>query len=190
MNGAGGKHSRAEMKALAHEVNADNKKLKSAETDADLKRRAFEALSKPPEDSESTKELVESVKALTRAVVSKELLDQEAAERARWSEKVRAMEKKMAMLEKRGKGQTAEAVALEKELWAMYDTPVVAPLPVAAPPLDIPGSATPSLAGGDGKGLAGGEATGTDRGGDANDPVEVAGGGAAGGDAGVAEVRI
>lgn len=193
LNGAGGKHSRAEMKALAHEVNADNKKLKSAETDAALKRRAFEALSAPPEDSKSTKELVESVKALTRAVVSKELLDQEAAERARWTEKVGAMEKKLNLYERRGKGNTPEAQDLEKALFAMYDTPVVAPLPVAAPPLDIPTPATPSLAGGDGEGVAGGEVAGTEGGGDVNDSVEVLGGGVAGGDegdAGVAEVRI
>ncbi|CAB1113880.1 unnamed protein product [Ectocarpus sp. CCAP 1310/34] len=191
-NGAGGKHSRAEMKALAHGVNAENKKLKSAETDAALERRAFEALSAPPEDSKSTKELVESVKALTRAVVSKELLDQDAAERARWKENVGAMEKKLELYEKRGKGNTPEAQDLEKALLAMYDAPVVAPLPVAAPTLDSPTSATPSLAGGDGAGVVGGEVAGTEGGGDVNDPVEVSGEGVAGGDeddAGVAEVR-
>lgn len=75
----------------------------------------------------------------------------------------------------------------------MLDAPVVAPLPAAASLQDIPSSATPSLAGGDGKGAGGGEVAGTEGDGDVNDLVEVSGGGVAGGDeggAGVGEVRI
>lgn len=165
MNGGGGKSSRAEVKKVKHEVNSENKKSRAADADADLRRRAFEAMSAPRVESKTSLALCASVQALTEAVVSKELLDQEEAKRKRWDAKVLAKEKKLAMWERRGKGESREAVALLEELEEMYDNPVVAPLPAAAPPLNTPSSSTPSLAGGGGQeGAAGGGGDGRETG--------------------------
>ncbi|CAN0471077.1 unnamed protein product [Ascophyllum nodosum] len=149
MNGAGGKQSRSDVKKMKHGVNADNKKVNTAQADADLKRKVLEALAAPAAESESARELSASVVTLIRAVVSRERLDQEAAERARWNLRVKAKSAQLAMLERRGKGDTKKALDLEDELNELYDNPVVALLPVVVPPVDTPSTTTPSSAGGD-----------------------------------------
>ena len=156
MNGAGGHSSRAAMKKVKHEVNKDNKNIKAAEEDAALRRRALEAMTAPPVDSKSALELSANVALLTKAVVSKERLDQEAAQRARYNALVESKNNKLQMLERRGKGGSPAAQQLEDELSDLYDNPIIAPLPVAASPVNTSGPATPSLAEGDGDGSAAG----------------------------------
>lgn len=194
MNGAGGKSSRAEVKKFKHEVNSENKKLKAADADTDLRRRAFEVILAPPLESESAKELSASVKTPTEAVVSKERLDQEEAARKRWHEEVGAKERKLAFLEKRKKGDSEEAKDLEDELMKLCANPVIAPLAVAASSVVAPTSETSNLAGGDGGGTAAGEVGEKEGPGDAEDEVEIergrAGSGAGGGGGGSEVVEV
>lgn len=83
---------------------------------------------------------------LPEAVVKKGRLDEEAARRARWEQLVGAKEKRLAMLERRGKGDTPQAEKLEDELEELYDNPVVAPLPEDDPPTHTPVPVDTSIA--------------------------------------------
>ena len=150
MNGTGGKQSRSDVKKTKHAVNADNKKVNTAQADADLKRKVLEALAALVAESKSARGLSASVATLTKAVLSRERLDQEAAKRARWNQKVDAKSAQLAMLERRGRGNTKKALDLNDELNELYDNPVV------VPPEDTPITNTPSSAGGGG-GAEGGD---------------------------------
>ena len=156
MNGAGGKQSRSDVQKMNYTVNAENKKVSTAQAGVDLKHKILEALTSPAAESKSARELSASVAMLTKAVASKEHLDQQAAERARWTLKVEAKSAQLAMLERRGRGSTKKALDIEDELNELYNNPGVAPLPVVMPPVDTPITNAPSSAGGDGGGAEGG----------------------------------
>lgn len=151
MNRAGGKLNRAETKKMKHAENVDNKNAKTAQEDAELKRKALTLLSSPPVESKSARELCASVAALTKAVVSREKLDEEAAARARWQQKVDVKEIQLRRLEKRGLGDSEKACKLNDELDELLDNPVVAPLQ------DPPDVNTSASAGGDKAGAEGGK---------------------------------
>ena len=140
---------------MNYTVNAENE-VSASQAGVNLKHKILEALTAPAAESKSARELSASVAMLTKAVASKEHLDQQAAERARWNLKVEAKSTQQAMLDRRGRGNMKKALDLEDELNELYDNPGVALLPVVMPPVDTPITNAPSSAGGDGGGAEGG----------------------------------
>lgn len=121
--GAGGQQSRASVKKEQHAANSEAKRSEEAKATAKFRAEALKVMAAPAETSETTTRLVDSVENLSRAVMKRQSLDEEVADRERWTFLKKVKKEHWETLVNLGLGKTPEGEAAQKDLLEILGNP-------------------------------------------------------------------